>query len=109
MCLDEITGTSDSLVTWATRINAQGKMFGDTLDLDWSTDHAVEQAATKYTNMLDWTQQRSQADTNRVYYWVDFTGEYEACAGILIAFEQYAAGDANGTRNRARIATQEVR
>ena len=112
MYLDTVAGaveSSDSLVTYGLKVNAQGKTFGDTLDLDWNTDHAVEASATKYTNMLNWTQQRSQADTSRSYYWVDFTAEYEACAGILIVFEQYAVGTANGTRNRARISTQEVR
>ena len=102
-------GDTDSLVTYGFRIDPNGKEFGDTLDLDWNTDHAVEQATTSWDNMLDWEKQSAQADTNRCYYWIDFTGEYEACHGIVLYFIQYAVGPTDEFRSNWRLFTAEVR
>lgn len=110
MYIDSVAaGVTDSLITWAQKVDANGKVFGDTLHLDWVTDHRVESATNWWDNMINWEKHSAQADTFKCYYWIDVSGEYEPCMGIMIGFMQTAAGTSNGFRSRIRLFTQETR
>lgn len=110
MYIDSIdAGDTDSLATWAFRVDAQGKIFGDTLHLDWITTHRVVAATGYWANIIDWEKHSAQADTFKCYYWVDFTSEYEPCFGIVIYFLQNAIGPTDEFRSQIRFFTHETR